>query len=48
MSFNGLFGANNGTIRDLVINSGQISGGNCTGGVVGRNYRKNNKLWKQD
>ena len=46
MIINGLIGVNKGTIRDLVINSGKISGGECTGGVVGKNLRKNSKLWK--
>ena len=38
MIINGLFGVNNGIIRDLVINSGTIRGGEVVGSVVGKNY----------
>ena len=38
MIINGLFGVNNGTIRDLVINSGKINAGGYVGSIVGENH----------
>ena len=38
MIVNGLFGVNNGTIKDLVINSGKIKGRSYIGSVAGVNF----------
>lgn len=38
MIANGLIGVNNGTIRDLVIESGEINGGAYIGSIAGKNY----------
>ena len=37
MTSNGLFGRNSGTIKDLIINTGEITGKSLVGGIAGAN-----------